>query len=167
MQQGNASAWLWLARGIAFATVLAGGWLSVGAPHLTLLNSGLQVAYPWARGGGALLGAIGVVGLALTAQRLWFRAALAVLAVAAAGNGLYLLRYRLDTDGAGVTARGLWGTRRLAWSELTQVETGPGLVVLRAGPNALRLDVTDFRPEDRATLDRTIARRVRESSPAR
>ena len=42
---------------------------------------------------------------------------------------------------------------------------GQGLVVLRAGGDILRLDVTDFRPEDRATLDRTIARRVREKSP--
>jgi hypothetical protein len=156
--------WGWAGPAASAAVVLAGAWLSVGAPQLTAFNAGLEVAYPWPRGAGAVLAGLGAIGLTLTTRRWWARIPAAALAVVSLWAGIHLLRYRVSTDGDGITARSVWGTRHLAWPALTQVENGPGLVVLRAGENILRLDVTDFRPEDRATLDRTIARRVREKS---
>jgi hypothetical protein len=154
----------WGAWGAGLVALVGGAWLSVGAPHLTLLNTGLSVAYPWPRGAGALLAALGAAGLALTTRRLWVRALVALLGVVSLWAGLYLFRYRLQTDADGLTARGVWVTRRLAWPSLTQVVNGPGVMELRAGEQTLRLDVGDFRPQDRATLDRIIARRVRETS---
>jgi hypothetical protein len=155
---------IWAGRAAGVAAILAGAWLSVGAPQLTLLNTGLEVAYPWRHGAGALLAAAGAMGLVLTTRRLWVRLPAAVLALASLWAGLHLLLYRVHTDEEGVAARTVWGTHRMAWPSLTKVESDQGVVVLRAGDDALSLDVTDFRPEDRATLDRTIARRVREKS---
>jgi hypothetical protein len=160
--KGPAGRWAWAA---GFVALLAGAWLSMGAPQLTVLNTGLRVTYPWPRGAGALLAAAGALGLAAASRRFWLRLPAAALAAASLWTGLHLLRYRIETDPGGLTARGAWGQRRVAWPSLTQVESGPGLVVLRSGSEALRLDVADLRAEDRATLDRTIARRVRETSP--
>ena len=154
----------WAPAILSLAALLGGAWLSMGAPRLTVLNTGLFVSYPWVHGAGALLACAGALGFALTSRRLLARLVPALLALAAFGEGVRLLRYRVATDDDGLTARDGWGTHRLAWSALTQVEPHPGLLVLRAGEQVLLLDVTDFRPEDRATLDRTIARRVRERS---
>jgi len=156
--------WKWALQGAALVALVGGAALSVGAPHLTLLNTGLSVAYPWPRGAGALLAALGAAGLVFTTRRFWVRVPAALLAVISVWAGLHLFLYRLQTDADGLTARGAWGTRRLAWPALTQVVNGPGIMELRAGDQTLRLDVGDFRPQDRATLDRIIARRVRETS---
>jgi hypothetical protein len=155
----------WAARLAAVAALLAGAFLSVGAPQLTAQNAGLSVAYPWPRGAGALLAALGAAGLALTLRQAVIRALAALLAVVSLWASLHLFRYRVQTDAEGLSARGAWGTRRVAWRALTEVVNGPGVMELRAGGQRLLLDVADFRPEDRATLDRIVARRVREASP--
>jgi hypothetical protein len=154
----------WAVRGTALLAIAAGAWLSMGTPRLTLMNNGLRVVYPWPAAAGAVLAAVGAAALALAVRLLWIRVVAALLAVGSLWVGLHLLRYRVEADGQGIRARGLLGERRLAWPTLTRVETPPGLVVVIAGEDFLELDVTDYRPEDRATLARAIARRVQESS---
>jgi hypothetical protein len=160
----TADARRWIVRGVALAAVLGGALLSVGAPQLTVLNAGLNVAYPWPRGAGALLAALGAACLTLTLRRAWGRVLMALLAVMSLFASLHLFRYRVQTDAEGLSARGAWGTRRLPWGALSEVVNGPGVMELRAGKQRLLLDLADYRPEDRATLDRIVARRVREAA---
>jgi hypothetical protein len=48
---------------------------------------------------------------------------------------------------------------------VARVETAPGLLLLTGTDGRkVRVDTTDFRAEDRATLDRTVARRLRTGS---
>jgi hypothetical protein len=155
---------VWAVRALGLAALVFGAWLSMGAPRLTLLNTGLQVVYPWPRPAGALLAAAGAAALAWTGRLRWIRVVAALLAAASLWGGLYLLRYRVQMDEQGVASRGLVRDRRLAWPALTKVENPPGLLLISAGEETLELDIADYRPEDRATLARAISRRVRESS---
>lgn len=155
---------VWAVRGTALLAVLAGAWLSMGTPRLTLLNNGLRVVYPWSAVAGASLAAAGAAALVVVGRLPWIRVVSALLAAGSLWVSLHLLRYRVEADAQGLAVRGLLGERRLPWPSLTRVETPPGLLQVFAQDTLLELDVTDYRPEDRATLARAISRRVRESS---
>jgi hypothetical protein len=137
----------------------------MGAPRLTLRNADLHIAYPWPRAAAAMACGAAAAGLALVARRRWARVAAGGCALAALLASLHLLLYRVRAGADGLEARGLLGVDRLAWARVAQVETGPGLLLLTgSGGEKVRVDTTDFRAEDRATLDRTIARRLRGGS---
>jgi len=155
---------LWAGAGMV--VLVAGAMLSLGSPRLTILNAGLRVEYPWRCGAGALLSAAGGLLVGRTARRQWVRAIAAGLGLLGLAVGLQLLRYRVDADESGIGARGLLGSTRLSWEEVVQVESLPSVVVVSARGRRIRMDVADFRPQDRAALDRTIARRVRETPSA-
>jgi hypothetical protein len=90
---------------------------------------------------------------------------LAALSVLVASH---LALYRVDADQSGLASRGLLGGTRIPWGEVEGVDGDAGLVVVTGKDRRqIKMDTADFRPEQRATLDRTIARRVRESSPAK
>jgi hypothetical protein len=141
---------------------VAGALGSMGAPRLTLLNADLDIAYPWPRAAAALASAAAAAALAATVRRRWVQVLAAAFALAAALAGTHLLLYRVRAGADGVESRTLVGTDRLSWAAIAQVETAPGLLLLTgSGGQHLRVDTTDYRAEDRATLDRTIARRLR------
>jgi hypothetical protein len=143
---------------VAMACALA----SRGAPRLTLRNADVYIAYPWPRPMAALGCALAAAALAFVARLGWARTMAGVFALAAALAASHLALYRVRAGTDGVEARGLLGSRRLPWMAIKQVQTGPDQVLL-TGSNGerVRVDTTDFRPEDRASLDRTIARRLR------
>jgi hypothetical protein len=135
---------------------------SMGAPRLTLLNTDVHVAYPWYRSGAALASAAAAAGAAALLRRFWARALACLFAVATVLAAAHLARYRVRAGDEGLEARTLLGATRLAWHAVARVDTAPGLLLLTGTDGRkLRVDTTDFRAEDRATLDRTIARRLR------
>ena len=137
----------------------------MGAPRLTLLNADLHIAYPWPRGAAALASAAAAGGMVVLLRRRAARLAAGAFALAAALAAAHLLLYRVRAGADALEARGLLGVDRLAWASITEVRTGPGLLLVSgSGGQRLRVDTTDFRAEDRATLDRTIARRLRGGS---
>jgi Bacterial PH domain len=146
------------------ALVLGGAWFSVGAPRLVLVNAGVHIEYP-PRLGWAAMGA--VMGLALVAFAVSRLAVRLVIAVAALGTlfvALHLLLYRLEATESGLVSRGVLGTTAIAWRDIVGLDRGGDLLLLN-GRNGgqIRVDTTDFSPTQRATLQRTIARRVQES----
>jgi Bacterial PH domain len=160
----------WSRRLLLASAVLSTGFglaLWRGGPRLTLVNSirgsGLRVDYPASRGAGAAAVAIGAALLAATGSRAWIRVPCALLAGYAALAGVDLLTYRLEADAATLAARGAFGSTVLRWAQVRRVESGPSRVVVW-GPDEtqIRIDTADFMPEQRASLDRSIARRVRE-----
>jgi PH (Pleckstrin Homology) domain-containing protein len=150
---------------VGLAGWVAGALLSMGPPRLSLANTGLTVAYPVARGLSALAGAAALV-LALAVRTRWVRWMAAVLALATAIGAMHLLRYRVVADASGLTTRSLARTRFLSWSAVARVEQGPGLLLLTSSEGSrLRVDTTDFSADQRAALDRTIARRLQQGAP--
>jgi Bacterial PH domain len=156
--------WSAFALGIAAAAVMP---LAMRSPRLTLLNAALRVDYGWAVGAAALAAALLLVGAAVLVPRRWARAALAIGAVLIAGVGGARLRYRLEVQPAGLDSRGLTGSTTLPWAEITHVDRGTeALVVWGRGDAQIRVDTASFAGDQRAALERALARRIVESTQA-
>jgi hypothetical protein len=154
---------------IAAALLAAAGFALVvlTAPRLTVLNDGFRLDYGWAVLVGAALAAVGAVGLATILQPVGARAGGALLAVAAVVLGVQRGAWQVGADRSALSARSLTETSRIAWPEVRQVHSDTeALQVTGFGDAAIRLRISSLRPHDRATLERTISRRVQESAPA-
>jgi hypothetical protein len=149
--------WWWFL--IAVGAVVAGAFLAQGAPHLVVLNKSLRVQYPWWRTGGAVLMGAGfaLAGWAARSRWAWLPAGLVALLffLTAAKMG----RYRLDVDDEAVRQRE-WHEAVLPWSQIAQVEPKADAVLLRTDTSVVTIDTHDLRPEDRAALDRNLARHL-------
>jgi hypothetical protein len=147
---------------------VAGAYASQGPPRLTLLNAGLSVQHSWSHPAGALGAAAGAILLAALSPRRWARVIFGALATFSVLVAVHLALYRVDADQGGLASRGLLGRTRIPWGEVAGVDGDAGLVVVTGkDQRQIKMDTADFRPDQRATLDRTIARRVRETSPAK
>jgi hypothetical protein len=150
--------------GIALAVLLLAGLLfALGPPHVTWLNAGLRIEHPWRQGAFALASAAGAATLAALLRPRWLRAVAGLLAAATAALGVSLLVYRVDVAGEGLTERRLRGTVRLAWADVVSVENRPEvLAVVGPSDRRVQIDVGRLTLADRAALERTISRRVRD-----
>jgi hypothetical protein len=147
------------------ALIVAGAILSMGPPRMTLTNAGLSVEYPWFRGAGALIAAAGASLLAWVLQKRWPRIAAGALAALGLAVGIHLFLFRLEADAAGISTQGLSARHTVAWPAVSRVEGGPSAItVVGADETRIEIDTTDFRPDQRASLERTIARRIKDSS---
>jgi hypothetical protein len=145
--------------------VVGGGVLSVGPPQLVLLNTSLVLEYPWTRGAGALVATVGVILGSGAIGSVGLRLLCGALAVAPLLVSLHLFLYRLEATDTGLVSRGVLGSTAIGWREVQNVERGTDLLLI-AGPGTarIRVDTTDFEPEQRASLERTISRRVKETT---
>jgi hypothetical protein len=157
----------WLAPLLAGVAILAGAGLALRPARVTWLNSGLRIDYPWPRAAAALGAALGAALLATLLRRRLLRLLALTLAFLFLLFGARLLAYRVDAGDRGLTLRGLLGSTTLLWAEVARVETGERALVLTDRAEArLAVGTGDLAPDQRAGLERTIARRVRESGPA-
>jgi Bacterial PH domain len=154
-----------LVAGLGLLIVVAGGWASFGAPRITLVNAGLRIEYPWRQGAGALSAALGLALVAAALRVRWARIGTAAVALAAALIGMNRVTYRLEADDRGLVSRSWLGPTVVPWADVTRVQSGPEVVVVWGNGDAqVRVDTSHFEPQQRATLDRTISRRVKESA---
>jgi hypothetical protein len=136
-------------------------------PRFTWLNNGVRIEYPPAALAWALLAAVGASAAAAALARR-ARPWLSLVAVLALGYALGLARYRVAIEDAGIGERGLLGSRTFAWKDVSRVESGSRRVVVWGrDEEQIRIDASGFAGEDRARLDRTLSRRVRENATAR
>jgi hypothetical protein len=153
-----------LGLGLAAAAVLP---VALRSPRLTLLNAALRIDYGWVVGTAALAAALLLAAAAALVPRPWARAVLVVGAVAVAGVGSARLRYRLDIEPDGLNSRELTGTTLVPWGEVTHVDRGTeALVVWGRGDAQIRVDTASFEGDQRAALERALARRIIESTKA-
>ena len=146
------------------AALLLGVWGAAGAPRLTLSNTGLGIDYPILRTLALLAAAAAVAGLAFFLPRRALGVAALVAVTGLSILGLHRLAYRLEVGPVGLSVRDLRGSRRLAWREVTQVEPEAHSLLLRGrGGERVDIDTSGFTAEQRASLERTVARRVREA----
>jgi len=153
----------WILAAAGLLLFLGGVLASLGAPKITLLNAGLRIDRPPGQGLALLAAALGGGLLAAALTRLWLQLAAGLMAGGALLLGGHSLRYQVEADATALSARGLVSTTRIPWSEVRHVEQGSeGLVVWGNGETQIRLETSSFTPEQRATLERTVARRLRE-----
>ncbi len=151
---------------LGVAAIGVGALFALGGPRITLTNAAVRIDYPWSHGAGALTVAVGLAVVAAAVPRRAARLLFGLLASAALLASLERLAYHLDTDEAGLVSYGLTGTTTVRWAQVTRVESGPSVVVVWGfGDTQIRVDTSGFKAEQRAILDRAIARRVREGKP--
>jgi hypothetical protein len=153
-----------LGLGLAAAAVLP---VALRSPRLTLLNAALRIDYGWVVGVAALGAAVLLAAAAAIAPRRWARGALVLFAVTVAGVGGSRLRYRLDVQPDGLNSRELTGSTLVPWGEVTHVDRGTeALVIWGRGETQIRVDTASFEGDQRAALERALARRIIESTKA-
>jgi hypothetical protein len=147
---------------LAAAAAFAGAWLVRAPMRITLVNATLRIDDPWTRAGGLGFAALSAALLALAfssrrGHRLLFAACAAGLAVLGAEAGTQWLEARPDA-----LAAGRYFTRTtLPWGEIARVEARQdGVTVWAASGGAIDFDARRLTGEQRAVLDRTLARRV-------
>jgi hypothetical protein len=155
--------WVFIASCVG--AVIVGGWLSTGAPRFTAVNAGFSVTYPWSRGLGALLVAAALGGIVALVSKTWIRVGSCLLAGLSVWVGFHLLTYRLDTTYDGIASQSRFVHEEIAWRDVVDVGLDVDFIVLAGtGKRRIEIDTTDFTFEQRATLNRTISRRVAEIS---
>ncbi len=150
--------------------LVAGVLIAVGSapPRVRLDNTAMEIVLPPARGFAALVLGLAWLAAAWRVRRRALRLALAAAALVALFMGADLLLFRVRVDDLGIATRGALGSSRLAWTEVTRVESGSWtLVIWGRGDEQVRVRVRRWGAQTRATLERAIARRVREAAERR
>jgi hypothetical protein len=151
---------------LAFTAATAATALAFAPPEVLWLNAGPTIKYPWTAGAGALIGAIVLAGLGLQAKGTWQRAVALVLAGLLVVWSCELFVYRLNVTASGLAQRGLTGSSSIPWRGVTGVELEPRHIAVQGPKETVRIPTHRISPEDRARLERTIARQVREATPS-
>jgi hypothetical protein len=147
------------------ALAAAGAVAAFGPPRFTWENAGLRVEHPPHRGGAALLGASALAGAALSGRSRPVAAAGLAAAAALGLLGAHRLAWRVEAVEAGLHERTIAGWTRIAWGDVERVEPRPEALRLRARDGReIVVGARGFSAGDRTRLERTIARRVRESA---
>jgi len=138
---------------------------ALGPPRFTWGNAGLLVDHPPLQGAAGILGGV----LLVASARPWRPRAAAIAALVAAagllGLGAQRLVWRVEAVEAGLNERSLAGWTRIPWPDVEAAEPGASSVLVRArGGATIRVSTRRFGPEESRRLERTIARRVRETS---
>ena len=146
---------------------LVGAVFSFGGPRFAWHNSTLLVDYAGARSLAALGACGGATLAAWAAPRVAARWALIAAATVGGAFGLHRTVYRLEADPLALAQRGVLGTDRVPWKDVSHVERGPAvLVVWGNGDAQVRIGTGDLPAEERSILERTVTRRVREAGRA-
>jgi hypothetical protein len=137
----------------------------VGPPELVLLNTSLRMQYPWPRGAGALVVVAGLLVVAAALTTLALRLLCGVAAIGALLVSLHLFCFQLEATDAGLVSHGVLGSTAIGWKEVREVRQGAdGILINGPGSASIAVDTADFEPQQRASLERTISRRVRETA---
>jgi hypothetical protein len=148
---------------VGIVVVVAGAWVSSGPPRITLLNAALRIDYPWTRALGAGICALGAFLLASLVPRLALKRVAFVLALGPLLVALHLLAWRLEIATPGLSYRGLLGTTAIPWAEVAHIDLLVGAVRVEArNGTQVQIDTTDFSIDQRASVERTLARHVEE-----
>lgn len=147
------------------ATLVAGAALAFGSPRVVWLNTGPRMEYAPAVGIAAGAAAMGASLVAAAATQSTLRLASGLLGVFLLVLAAQRLLHRLDVVQDGVHVRGLFGSRSLPWSAVAHVDARPEVLMLvdeKGG--AVEIGTASLTADQRASLERTVARRVREAA---
>ncbi len=148
----------------AFVLLAAAAGLAAAPMRIVLVNTTLRIDDPWTRAASLVMAALalGALAWALPARR-GLQAVLAVAAVltvvVAAATAMTWTEARADV----LTARRWFALTTIPWNEVTRVDSWRDAVVVWSGSGGrIAIDARRLDPQQRAVLERTIARHVRE-----
>jgi hypothetical protein len=144
--------------------VAFGLFFAFAVPRLTLVNASLVLRYPIASSAGLLVAATGlaIAGLALRVRVLRVIILTMGLCVLLWGVDRYL--FQLEAGTSGLSQDGLFGRTTVAWVDVKRVEPGSSIIVVWGkGDAQIRVSTDSLAADDRAVVERTIARHVREA----
>ena len=137
---------------------------AAGVPRLTLGNDGISIDYP-AHLGLALIVAAAIVGAGASRAHSALRWTLVALALAFAGLGAGRLSYSVAASREELRQQSLFGATVLAWKTISRVDLEPERIVAwGAGDTPIRIGTARLTAQQRASLERTISRRVYEAT---
>ena len=141
---------------------------SRGTLRLTWTNDGVEAAFPWLTLALASAAALGLAPALAVVSRPAARVVLILALLGLATRAADRAIYRLQANAAGLEQRGLAGSVSVSWGDVSGVESPSDGIRVRSREGAtVEIPTARLRAEDRATLERTFARRIRESSAAR
>jgi hypothetical protein len=147
---------------LTLAGAVGASLFALAPPRVLWLNAGPSIEYPRTAGMGAFVSALALAALAATCSRKTWRGLALALAALLGVCSVHLFAYRLSATADGLAQRGLLGSTSVAWGEVTRVELEARHVAVYGPAVSLRIPSDRISPEDRARLERTISRRVRE-----
>jgi hypothetical protein len=154
----------WLASLGAIAILAAAAWLVRAPMRISLVNTTVRIDDPWTRAAALGLGALGVIGLAAALpagkglRRLLAASGIMTLMMAASSAATWV-----EARPGVLTARRWFMRTTIPWNEVTRVDTWRDAMVVWSGSGArIVIDAGRLDAHQRAVLERTIARHVRE-----
>ena len=156
----------WLGALAAVAVLAAAAWLIRAPMRITLVNTTLRIDDPWTRAAAFALAGLALAALAMTlpARRamraLLGASAVVTLAVAAATASTWL-----EARPEILVARRWFLLTTIPWNEVSRVDSWRDAVVVWSASGArVVIDARRLDAQQRAVLERTIARHVAEGS---
>ena len=156
-----------VAAACAVACVAAAIVLMRAPMRITLVNATLRIDDPWQRPTGLALAALAALAVAAALPRRGHRWLLAgctaILATAAGFAASSWIEARPDV----LTARRRFRRATIPWGDVARVDARQDEVtVWGTSGEAIDIDARRMTPEQRAVLDRTVSRHVKERPPA-
>jgi hypothetical protein len=145
--------------------VAAGIALLLRSPRLTLANDAIDVGYPLHAVVVPALCALALAGIALLREARRTRILSALLALGLLLAAADSMRFRVGADASGLAVRRLFSQEHMTWDEVSRVESPHRVLILTsAAGRRLVVGTRALSPELHGVLERTIARRLRESA---
>lgn len=154
----------WLGALAAIAILAAAAWLIRAPMRITLVNTTLRIDDPWTRAASLALAGLGLAALAaaLPARRV-LRGLLMTFAVLTFGVAAATTSTWLEARPEVLTARQWFLLTTIPWNEVSRVDSWRDAVVVWSASGArVVIDARRLDAQQRAVLERTIARHVRE-----
>ena len=154
----------WLSSLGAIAVLGAAAWIGRAPMRISLVNTTVRIDDPWTRAAALGLAALGVIALAAALparkgmQRLLAGCGIVTLMMAAVSAATWV-----EARPGVLTARRWFVRTTIPWNEVTRVDTWRDAMVVWSGSGArIVIDAGRLDAHQRAVLERTIARHVRE-----
>jgi hypothetical protein len=138
-------------------------YFSLGPPRVLWLNTGLTLAYEGKKGASALIAAVAITAMAFVERKRAARVGALLAAAGLAVFGAHLLVYRVDAVDDALSKRTILGTTRIPWKAVTRVDATAGHFTAVSDGAAIRIGTATLTADERAALERTAARRLREA----
>lgn len=149
---------------VVLAVVAAGlgAWGTFVPPRVTLSNTALSIDHPWPVPGGWAAIAAAPLFLTLAVRSRLGRVALGLAAAVLLVQAWHVAVYRLEAGAAVLEEKQALARLSIPWNQVTQVDSRAQEIAVWGPSSQILIDTTRFSPEQRATIDRTIARHLRE-----
>ena len=147
---------------LAIVAAAAGAAGTFVPPRVTLSNTALSIDHPWPVPAGWAAIAVAPLLLAVAVRSRLGRTALGLAALVLLVQAWHAAVYRLQAGATVLEEKQALARLSIPWNQVTQVDSRPQEIAVWGPTSQILIDTARFSPEQRATIDRTIARHLRE-----